>query len=72
MDGQGKGFYVRLQDDGTPEEGTEFTPNFVTPGELDEMDLGENVDKVLVTDADDELKAAGDGPRQVIPTRGQM
>lgn len=34
------------------------------------MNLGDNVDVVQVTDADEELKTVAEKPKQAIPTKG--
>ena len=68
---EAKGFFVRLQPDGTPAEGSEINAKIVAPHELEGMDL-DDAKFIDVADGDAELKATGDKPKQIIPTRGQM
>jgi len=69
---EAKGFYVKLNDDGTPF--LTVKNNIVSPDELDKLDLGDTANVVHVSDGDDELKrAAGmSRPQQIIPGKGQM
>ena len=47
---EGKGFYVRLEDDGRPAEGSETSPQIIHPSELEGLNLPDGVQTVEVGD----------------------
>ena len=47
---EAQGFYVRLEDDGRPAEGSEANPQIISPQELEGLNLPDNVETVEVVD----------------------